>query len=416
MEEDIVKFKRMQKIGEIIIFFFVIFLFVIIHLPITPEPNRQIIYVTAFIYAFFVFLWHKIKVPINSTNKNFIESIIGIIAISLVIRATGGITSYFNFLYLLPNLSVSTTSTKWHAVGIWLVTIFFISLEALLFADLQTTGLVALLNIWAVGLVSFYGRSLSQESGSSREMYTKATIEKEKSINKLKDEFVFLISHELRGPITAIRGYLELFLNSGDNTLDQVKNLAKLAFKQSDKLNNLIIQLLDLSRIETGKFKLTNERFDLNNLLKEVIDITQAEAQEKKIKMESKLEKNPTIVFADKERTKEVIANLLDYAIKNTGEFGKIWVWDEVRNGFAYVSVSDSSSGLSAEDLSKIFTRFSGKDSPGLGLNTSKETAGLGLYLCKQLVERMGGQIIARSQLGKGTTFTFNFPLTKTSD
>jgi len=81
---------------------------------------------------------------------------------------------------------------------------------------------------------------------------------------------------------------------------DAARDLAKLAFKQSDKLNNLIIQLLDLSRLETEKFKLTSEKFDLNPFLKEIIDSAQIETQEKRIKMESKIGKTPTIVFADK--------------------------------------------------------------------------------------------------------------------
>src|SRR3989344_2625046 len=412
MEEDILKFKRSEKLGEIIIAVFVIALFIIIQLPITPTPNKPIIYISAVLYVLFAFIWHKIKIPVAPANKNFVESVIGIIAISIVVRANGGSSSHFNFLYLLPNFAVSTTSTKWHAIGVWIVTVFCIAIEAFLFPAAQVISL-GLINIWAVALVSFYGRSLSQEVGSAQGAATTATIEKEKSINKLKDEFVFLISHELRGPITAIRGYIELFLSSSDKMPDAAIDLAKLAFKQSDKLNNLIIQLLDLSRLETEKFKLTSEKFDLNPFLKEIIDSTQIETQEKRIKMESKIDKTPTIVFADKERVREAILNLIDYSIKNTGELGKIWVWDEVREGFAHVSISDTDSGMTPEEQEQVFTRFFGAQ--GSPANPTKDkNLGLGLYLCKQLVEKMGGQINVQSQLGKGTTFSFTVPLSKT--
>ena len=414
MEDDILKFKRSEKLGEIIIAVFVIALFVIIQLPITPIPNKPIIYVSAVLYVLFAFIWHKIKIPLSPVNKNFVESVIGIVTISIVVRATGGSSSHFNFLYLLPNLSVSTTSTKWHAIGVWVVTVFCVSVEAFLFPTVQAINF-ALINIWSIGLVSFYGRSLSQEAGSAQGAATTATIEKEKSINKLKDEFVFLISHELRGPITAIRGYIELFLNSTGKMPDAARDLAKLAFKQSDRLNNLIIQLLDLSRLETEKFKLTNEKFDLNPFLKEIIDSAQIESQEKRIKMESKIGKTPTIVFADKERVKEVIFNLIDYSIKSTGEFGKIWVWDEVKEGFAHVSVSDTGSGMTPEELGQVFTRFYGTQGPMTNSNPIKDrSVGLGLYLCKQLVEKMSGQISVQSQLGKGTIFSFTVPLAKT--
>src|SRR3989344_8369502 len=109
MEEDILKFKRSEKLGEIIIAVFVIALFIIIQLPITPTPNKPVIYISAVLYALFTFAWHKIKIPLSPVNKNFVGSVIGVVTISIIVRATGGLSSYLNFLYLLPNLSVATT-------------------------------------------------------------------------------------------------------------------------------------------------------------------------------------------------------------------------------------------------------------------------------------------------------------------
>jgi len=411
MKEQIIKFKRLEKLSEIIISVVVVGMFLIIQLPLTPQPDRSIIYITAISLGLFIFIWHKLKLPISPMNKNFVESFVGIIGVAFIVHVTGGVTSYFNFLYLLPNLGTSTSSTRWHAISLLLITVLFIFVEALFFPQALALNF-AILNSWAVGLVTVYGRSLANEVETAKGTATEASIDKEKAINTLKDEFVFVISHEIRGPITAIRGYLELFLN--DKGLPQaVVNLASLAFKQSEKLNNLIAQLLDLSRLEAGKFKLSNEKIDLNEFLKDVLEVVKIDAQERKIKFNFNPPKEQIVVFADKERMKEVVLNLTENAFKYTGDFGQLWIWTEVKEDKAYVYIMDSGVGISKEELPYVFSHFY---RPTLGskdqstLEKSK-SVGLGLYLAKQLVNKMGGEIFVESKLGKGSKFTFNLPL-----
>jgi signal transduction histidine kinase len=415
MEEQALRFKKSERLRELLMGVFLILILLIIQLPITPTPNKTVIYVTAVIMGLLTFAWHKIKLPMSPMNKSYIESLTSLIAIAVVVNVTGGVTSHFNFLYLLPNLGVSTSLTKWYVFAFWVFTASLILSEALIFPKEQAFNF-ALLNIWAIGLVTFYGRLLAKEVGSAQGALTEATIEKEKAVNKLKDEFVFVISHELRGPVTAIRGYLELFINERDKISAPVRELASSAFKQSEKLNNLILQLLDLSRLETDKFKLNNERFDLNKFLQEIAETVKTEASEKKINLSVKPYKTPVVVFADTERVKEILLNLVGNAFKYTGEFGQVSIWVDVKTDQAFVSVADTGMGISPEEQPHIFSRFykSVEDtSKGQDVRKSKKI-GLGLYLTRQLLEKMNGTISVESRLGKGSKFTFTLPLAKT--
>lgn len=429
MEDKATTFKRMQQLIEVSSIVVIVSGLIIINLPIIPTPDKTIIYVASVFVALFAFSWHKLKISVSPMNKNFIESIVYLAIIAVIVHATGGARSYFNFLYLLPNLSVSTTATRWHTATSWFITSVLIFCEAYIFPQ-PLIGIVAgfaspplslaVLNSWAVGLVSVYGRFLAKEVETAQIAATEATVEKEKAINKLKDEFLFIISHELRGPITAIRGYLELFL-SGDivKKSGEAKNLASAAFRQSERFNDLINELLDLSRLEVGKLKLSNENFDINTYLERIIEKEEDRARERKIKFTFKPAKEKLLVFADKDRVREVILNLIDNAIKYTGEFGKVWVWVESKEGVAVISVADTGVGIPHEDLPRLFERFYRPSSRRQDTNKpeakKEKSIGLGLFLAKSLVHKMGGKIFVESQIGKGSKFTFTLPLSTDS-
>jgi signal transduction histidine kinase len=419
-------FKNIERVIELSIGILLISGLVIINLPIVPSPNKMVIYVTALLVTLFAFSWHRIKLPISALNKSFLESLVYLTSIAVIVHTTGGSRSYFNFLYLLPNLNVSTSSTKWRTFASWLVASIFIFGEALLFEQPEIRLVsslsippqsLAILNSWAVGLVTVYGRYLQKETETAQTAATAATVEKEKSVNKLKDEFLFIIAHELRGPITAIRGYLELFLNSEATKIGgEVKSLASSASRQSERLNDLIFGLLDLSRLEVGKLKLQNEDFDINEYLYQLVQKDLQLAKEKKINLGFRPGKQKILVLADKERVREVAQNLIDNAIKYTGEFGKIWVWVEERDKEAFISIADTGVGIPSEELPYLFDRFY---QPGnvKNLDSAREkkekSIGLGLFLAKNLVEKMNGQIFVESKLGKGSKFTFTLPLGK---
>ena len=412
MEEQS-RFKRIERINELIVAVMVFFGLIIVWLPLTPVPNRLITYLAAFFALIFTFTWHKLKVPISPTNKNFIESLVDLTAIAVIIHVTGGVRSYFSFLYLLPNIDTATNSPRKYTIACWLFTSALIFGEGFIFTPNSQYISYAILNSWAVALVSIYGGILAKEVANAEQATTSATIEKEKSINTLKDEFLFIISHELRSPITAIRGYLELLTteNSG-KIIAEVRNLAAAAFRQSNRLNDLIEQLLDVSRLETGKFRLVMETFDLNDFLKGVLGEIIPDAQERKIKVSYSPSSSAVTVTTDKERLRGVVRQLFDNSFRYTGEFGEIWVKVVAKGDAAYISVVDNGVGISSEELPHIFERFhkgSQRDSEQI------ESTGIELFLAKNLVEKMGGEIFVESQVGKGSNFTFSIPLTKPS-
>jgi signal transduction histidine kinase len=429
MNEQAEAFKRIEKLIEVSAVVIVISGLLIINLPIIPTPDKGVVYAAAVSVAAFAFIWHKLKISISPMNKNFIESIVYLVTIAVIVHVTGGARSYFNFLYLLPNLSVSTTSTRWHTATFWFITSVFVFGEALLFPQppIRVTASfvspplsLAILNVWAVGLVSMYGRFLAKEVETAQIAATEANLGKEKAVNKLKDEFLFIISHELRGPITAIRGYLELFL-SGEviKKTSEIKNLASAAFRQSDRLNDLINELLDLSRLEVGKLKLSNEKFEINPHLDQIIKKEEDRAKEKKIELIFRPAREELLVYADRERVREIILNLINNAIKYTGEFGKVWVWVESKDNMAAISVADTGVGIPSEELPRLFVRFGRSASQKPGTNKpeikKEKSIGLGLFLAKNLVQKMGGEIFVESQLGKGSKFTFTLPLSTDS-
>jgi signal transduction histidine kinase len=422
MEELEVRFGRLWKYAEIIVAGIVVFGLLIIQLPITPPPNKPVIYATAVFISLFTFGWHRLKLPISLTTQNFLESVVDLIAIAVVVHVTGGVRSYFNFLYFLPCIDMAVVSTKRQTFAFWLLT------SALIFAEAGVSGLVqvhtfaqitassyslAILNSWAVGLVTVYSRLSAGEAAIAQGAATAAVVDKEKAINKLKDEFLFIISHELRGPITAIRGYLELLITGGAGAVEpSIKALAARAFRQGEHLNNLIGELLDISRLETGKLQLTKENFELNEFLASVLKEVEPDIKEKKIQLTFNPKKDKLTVSADKDRVREVTLHLLENAINFTSEFGKIWLWLESKDGKVYVSVADTGVGIPQEELPHLFERFHERSGEALGQG---EGTDLGLFLAKELVEKMGGEISVESQVGKGSKFTFSLPLAKAS-
>ena len=425
MKEQTNRKNQSERVIQIAIFLAVVSVLLILQLPITPTPDKNIIYITIVFTGVVTFLWRRIKLPLSSDDNNLIESVIYLIAISIIVHLSGGIRSYFIFLYFIPNVKVATASSFWHAVTTWFITATLIFSEVLLFSqpEIRSTALpfasstfgLAVLTSWSVVAITAYSRFLSKEIKTAESEAARTNLEKEISVNKLKDEFLFIIAHELRGPITAIRGYIELFLTGeAKKTGGTVLNLANKALRQSEKLNELIFELLDLSRLEVGKLKMQNENIDIDKFIQELIIKDIDLAKEKKIELTFKPENKNVEIFADRERLREVIQNLLDNALKFTPVSGKVWVWLETKGKKTYIYIADSGAGISKEEIPYIFDRFH-QGTTAISVDTSgvseEKSAGWGLFLAKSLVERMGGEIFVESIPSKGSKFTFTLPV-----
>src|SRR5215831_19005892 len=230
--------------------------------------------------------------------------------------------------------------------------------------------------------------------------------ERLKELDRLKSDFVSSVSHELRTPLTAIKGAVDLLLREVPGPLNenQTHHLSRVR-SNTQHLAGLINDLLDLSKIEEGKIELDAGRVSLGGLLHEVIETVNLMAAEKPVLLEVDVREPSVLVWADRDKVKQVLMNLIGNAIKFTPPQGKVTVSTSKDDAeWAQVSVNDSGPGISAEECQKIFQKFY-QVCEGGGLKP--KGTGLGLAISKSLVELHGGKIWVESEEGRGSTFSF---------
>ena len=222
----------------------------------------------------------------------------------------------------------------------------------------------------------------------------------------MKTEFVSMVSHELRTPLTSIQGYAELLLEDQRITEEQRETLT-IVKKNSDRLLGLVNDLLDLSRMEAGKLDLHRANLDLARLIPQVAGSLRPLIDAKRQRLKLDLVEALPAVWADQDRVTQILTNLISNAHKYTLAEGNITVAARRDDGFVRVDVSDTGIGLSPEDQAQLFTKFfrAHERSPQAGGGT-----GLGLVICRLLVELHGGRITVSSAPGQGSTFSFSLP------
>lgn len=243
----------------------------------------------------------------------------------------------------------------------------------------------------------------------SQEVY-KANSELHK-VNKLKDDFVSIASHELRTPMTAIRSYAWMALHRSDIPLsDKLQRYLARTLISTERLINLVNDMLNVSRIESGRIEIAPSAFDLTNLIGEVLIEVDAKAKEKGLTIEHHPSSIPPM-FADENKVHQILLNLIGNSLKFTPNGGKITVSYQSDGNQIAVSIKDSGVGISSEDLDRLFKKFSRLDNSYVAAASTGGT-GLGLYICKSLVDLMKGTIKVESEgLNQGATFTFSLPV-----
>jgi PAS domain S-box-containing protein len=224
-------------------------------------------------------------------------------------------------------------------------------------------------------------------------------------LNKMKSEFVSAVSHEMRTPLAIIKDIIMLLI---DGIVGPIKEKQKeLLMKAKDniaRLNHIIEELLDISRIESGKIKMHYSLINLNDLLMDSSAFFKKLAEEKGIDLGYNLPRSQINIFIDAERINQVIANLINNAIKFTEQNGKINVEVKIFETKVRVGIIDTGIGITKQDLPKIFNKF-------VQLSTRSQAErkgiGLGLSIAKELVEKNGGEIWVESELGVGSKFYF---------
>jgi len=232
------------------------------------------------------------------------------------------------------------------------------------------------------------------------------------SLNELKDEFIAVASHELRSPLTSIRGYLSFLVEQ--ETLDQMPDSAKQyllrTYNNAESLNHLVNNILDVSRLDTGRFELQTINTDVVQLAQNIIDSLSFQAGERNITINFK---NPScldklMLEIDPIRISQVLRNLLDNAIKYSRRDKQITVEVTTDWGFAIIKISDQGIGIPKAKMKYIFDKFSQFKDTG---TKYKGGAGLGLFIAKRIIQLHGGIIKVESEKNKGTVFTIQLPL-----
>jgi len=255
-------------------------------------------------------------------------------------------------------------------------------------------------------------------------------------LDRLKSVFISNVSHELRTPLTAIKAYAETLQMHESLSGTQRDSFLGIIVEQTDRLTNVIEDLLDISRIEAGKLKITLEPVNVQDAIDSAMENVLPLGRKKDVRVETGPLPEERVVMADEHRLIQVLVNLLNNAVKFTAEGGVVTLSATAQDAkdtateaprapeegggqeggpgvgpstrYLHVTVSDTGIGIPRDELTKIFDRFKQVEDGSRGKPTG---TGLGLSICRELVGRMGGSIWAESEEGAGSRFHFTLPL-----
>lgn len=223
--------------------------------------------------------------------------------------------------------------------------------------------------------------------------------------DRLKNDFISTISHELRTPLTAIKGWGETLLQIGSTDSAMTERGMGVIISEASRLNDMVEELLDFSRMSSGRMKLNSGRIDILAELDEVVFAFKEHALKSGIEIVYNVPHVPAPANADAARIKQVFINILDNAVKYTDEGGKIIVFAEIPNpAVLVVSISDTGAGIPAEDLPHIKEKF-------YKANTTVRGSGIGLAVADEIIRLHSGELEIDSVLGEGTTVRITIPI-----
>lgn len=235
----------------------------------------------------------------------------------------------------------------------------------------------------------------------------KRTNDKLKDLDEAKDEFISMASHQLRTPLTSVKGYLSMVMEGDAGKISQPqKELLTQAFTSSQRMVYLIADLLNVSRLKTGKFVINNTQSDLVDIVETEISQLRETLKAKKITLEFKKPDNISLLMLDDTKIRQVIMNFIDNAIYYTPADGHISVEVKEDKNNVYFIVKDTGLGIPREEQKHLFTKFYRASN---ARKVRPDGTGLGLFMAKRVIAAQGGSILFESTEGKGSTFGFTF-------
>lgn len=288
-------------------------------------------------------------------------------------------------------------------------------LEKLLHQALESeTGSTRELHLFVPDMKTFRISTapLTNESGAVGAVAVLRDITAFRQVEIMKTDFVANVSHELKTPLTSIKGFVETLLDGALDEQETAKHFLEIINDETDRLNRLINDLLSLSRIEAKQRELNRVSLDLEKLINETVSILSPQASEKDLAINVNIKHPLQAVEADEDMIGQVLINLIDNAVKYTHQGGEVNISAETQKDQVKVAVSDTGIGIPIESIPRLFERFYRVDKA-----RSREMGGtgLGLAIVKHILELHNGKIEVESIVGKGSMFTFYLPLTGAS-
>jgi Na+/proline symporter/nitrogen-specific signal transduction histidine kinase len=257
-----------------------------------------------------------------------------------------------------------------------------------------------------------YSRQLEQKSKALEKATAdlKAANQRLTELDQMKDDFLSTVTHELRTPLTSIRSFSEILHDSPDLDLAERQHFLTIVIRESERLTRLINQVLDLTKIETGRMKWQITQVDLGEVINHSVTSLRGLFEERDIEVDLHLPKEVPPIRADRDQLIQLVINLLSNAQKfcPAGK-GRVAVGLKAENGIATVSVADNGPGIPHNEQEKIFEKF---HQVRAGRTGNPMGSGLGLAICRGIVEHLGGKIWVESDPGRGATFFFTLPVT----
>ncbi len=233
--------------------------------------------------------------------------------------------------------------------------------------------------------------------------FRKAAQQEAQAASKRKDEFMSIASHELKTPLASVKAYVQL-LDRSLSKDEKIKGYLDRTLAQINKLNSLIVDLLDTSRIENGRLKFNESLFNFNNLLKESVDMIRQIYPDYKIRESGDAN---VLIKGDQTRLEQVVLNYMTNAIKYSPDVRELELHAKVEDGFLIVSVKDFGIGIPKENQADVFRKFYRVESTARRF----QGLGVGLYICFEIIRRHHGKCWLHSEPGKGSTFYFSLPV-----
>ena len=289
---------------------------------------------------------------------------------------------YPQFLFLIMGIIIIITAVTSYLIGTRYIT------------DPQVVALIVLLLATILFIIAF--------------IITRS-FERLAEANRMKSEFISIVSHQLRSPLSNLNWAIELLISGRLGKIEEKQTeYFKILKENSSRMGELVSDLLIVSRIETATLPLKKKEFSLEDLVKELISEFEPFAKASNVKIEFQAQKNLPKVFADSSQIRLVIENLLDNAIRYIKEKGRIRIKVEKDNKHHHFEIKDNGVGIPKEDQKYIFQKFFRSENI---LRYQTQGSGLGLYIAKSIIEKSGGKIGFKSQEDIGSTFWFTLPI-----